>query len=76
MKGRKNILTCELLAQLKVVTEDQLRSAIRRRRLKPDRLPNGLFVWPPSEVKKAVEFFAWRKEMAGAKRGKANKGGE
>jgi len=58
----KDMLTCEVLAKLSWVTEDQLRSAIRRGHLRPDRMANGLFIWPPKAVAEAKEFFAAKKK--------------
>jgi len=52
------MLTSELIRKLTGITEDQLRSAIRRGHLHPQRLSNGLFIWSPKAVKKAEEFFA------------------
>lgn len=53
----RGLLTRELLERLPEISEDRLRGAIRRGHLHPRRLSNGLFVWPPEAVEKAMEHF-------------------
>ena len=57
---KKTILTSDLLAMLPGITEDSLRNAIRRGHLHPERLSNGLYVWPPRAVEEAKRHFAAR----------------
>ena len=57
---KKPILTTDLLVMLPEITEDSLRNAIRRGHLHPERLSNGLFVWPPRAVEEAKQHFAAR----------------
>jgi len=73
---KNQILTCELLEKINWITEDQLRSAVRRGHLHPKRLPNGLFIWPPKAVLEAEQYFAWRaKEGVGSNRRYRQPGG-
>lgn len=55
MKG--GILTKTLLEKLFWVAEHRLRYAVRSGKLKPRSLDNGMYVWPETEVKKALRLF-------------------
>jgi len=49
------MFTYELLENLPI-TEGELRGLIRRGHVKPHKLPNNLFFWPPAEVEKLKTY--------------------
>ena len=51
------MLTRDVLLELDGVTEDRLRSAIRRGRLTPERMSNGLYIWTARELERARILF-------------------